>query len=141
MTERDVGEVQRLRVWHDNGGSAGAWHLAHIALSRSRSGDSNSSGGGSPSPPPLYFVCNDWLAPPSCERVLQPVLSMASMVGEGTRAGQRVQRHAGWGEHWALPGGPGGKSAGRMSSDYLKVYQTSAQGTLSRALPCCADYL
>ncbi len=30
--ERDVGQLQRLRVWHDSSGTAGAWHLNHIEL-------------------------------------------------------------------------------------------------------------
>jgi hypothetical protein len=62
MTERDVGEIDHIRVWHDNSGTAGAWHLHFIELTK----------GSSPS---LFFTCNDWLAPPACERVLRPTLA------------------------------------------------------------------
>lgn len=88
MCDRDVGEVRHLRVWHDGSGPSAAWHLALIELTRAASGGANAgtSGSGSGSgaagiqspegeeeqQQPLYFVCGDWLAPPSCERVLTP---------------------------------------------------------------------
>ena len=46
----DIGKPFKLRVWHDNKGSAAGWHLDRIEIENTRTKEK------------YFFICNRWLA-------------------------------------------------------------------------------
>nr|XP_039248072.1 uncharacterized protein LOC120325949 [Styela clava] len=51
-TPSSLGQVEKLRVWHDNGGENPSWHLNRIAVFDLHN----------PECPPSYFLINKWLS-------------------------------------------------------------------------------
>ncbi|XP_069757368.1 polycystin-1-like protein 2 isoform X2 [Narcine bancroftii] len=61
-----LGNLQYIRLWHDNSGSSPSWYVNHVTVVDVKAGQQ------------WYFICNSWLAVDIGENVLDKVFHAAS---------------------------------------------------------------